>query len=102
MNDEKSGNENRKLVQTNQSVDLLATVSYSPVLVNSSLYSIRDVFRCSRRQYYRSLNEPRVKVYKIQFNASKSETARLLGMTAYWSKEETARDTMADWEVRGW
>jgi hypothetical protein len=26
MNDEKSGNENRKLVQTNQSVDLLATV----------------------------------------------------------------------------
>ncbi|KAJ7704247.1 hypothetical protein B0H14DRAFT_3646823 [Mycena olivaceomarginata] len=39
-------------------------------------------------------------VYKIQFNASKS--ARLLGMTAYRSKEETVRDTMADWEVRGW
>jgi hypothetical protein len=39
-------------------------------------------------------------VYKIQFNASKS--ARLLGMTAYRSKEETVRDTMADWEVWGW
>jgi hypothetical protein len=39
-------------------------------------------------------------VYKIQFDASKS--ARLLGMAAYRSKEETTRDTMADWEVRGW
>ncbi|KAJ7328468.1 hypothetical protein DFH08DRAFT_1024006 [Mycena albidolilacea] len=39
-------------------------------------------------------------VYKIQFNASKSVC--LLGMTVYRSKEETARDTIADWEVRGW
>ncbi|KAJ7209032.1 hypothetical protein C8J57DRAFT_1201092 [Mycena rebaudengoi] len=39
-------------------------------------------------------------LYKIQFDASKS--ARLLGMTAYRNKEETARDTTADWEVRGW
>ncbi|KAJ7466026.1 D-lactaldehyde dehydrogenase [Mycena latifolia] len=39
-------------------------------------------------------------VRRIRFDASKS--ARVLGMTAYRGLEEMVRDTVADWEARGW
>ncbi|KAJ7448342.1 D-lactaldehyde dehydrogenase [Mycena latifolia] len=39
-------------------------------------------------------------VHRIIFDVSKA--ARVLGMTTYRGIEETARDTLADWEARGW
>ncbi|KAF7368891.1 D-lactaldehyde dehydrogenase [Mycena venus] len=39
-------------------------------------------------------------VHQIRYDASKS--ARVLGMTAYRTMAETARDSAADWEARGW
>ncbi|KAJ7657253.1 hypothetical protein DFH06DRAFT_1197770 [Mycena polygramma] len=39
-------------------------------------------------------------VHHIVYDASKSAT--VLGMEAYRSIAETARDTVADWEARGW
>ncbi|KAJ7477408.1 D-lactaldehyde dehydrogenase [Mycena latifolia] len=39
-------------------------------------------------------------VHQIQYDASKA--ARVLGISKYRSMEETARDTAADWEARGW
>ncbi|KAJ7230087.1 hypothetical protein GGX14DRAFT_409928 [Mycena pura] len=38
-------------------------------------------------------------VYQLQYDARKS--VRVLGMT-YRTMQETARDTVADWEARGW
>ncbi|KAJ7494891.1 D-lactaldehyde dehydrogenase, partial [Mycena latifolia] len=39
-------------------------------------------------------------VRRVRFDASKS--ARVLGMNAYRGLEEMVRDTVADWEARGW
>ncbi|KAJ7137439.1 D-lactaldehyde dehydrogenase [Mycena crocata] len=39
-------------------------------------------------------------VHQIQYDASKS--ARVLGVTKYRGMEETVKDTVADWEARGW
>jgi len=39
-------------------------------------------------------------VHQIRYDASKS--VRVLGMTSYRRMAETARDTAADWEARGW
>ncbi|KAJ7079901.1 hypothetical protein C8R44DRAFT_824555 [Mycena epipterygia] len=39
-------------------------------------------------------------VHQIRYDASKS--ARVLGITSYREMADTARDTVADWESRGW